>query len=122
MSTGILIAEDEDDIREMLAFKFGRQYDVTAVEDGRACWEYLEDHAEDPPAVVLLDVMMAGLDGFRVLDKIADDERFDDVDVVMLTSRGAEADVDAALDRGATDYVTKPFSPDDLRDRVDELV
>ena len=121
MARSVLLADDNDDIRELLELKLGARFDLTTVEDGEEAWEVLTSRAGEPPDVVVLDVMMPGLDGYRLLNRIESDDRFDDVDVIMLTARGGENDVVRALESGATDYMTKPFSAKELEARIDRL-
>ena len=116
--SSILIAEDDVGIRELLRFKLQDMYDVTIVTNGEECWSYLETNADDLPNLIVLDVMMPGLDGYRILDRMRDDDRFDDIDVIMLSSRGKEDDITRALESGATDYMTKPFSLNELVARL----
>jgi DNA-binding response OmpR family regulator len=122
MTKSILVADDDPKLRALLEFRLRNDYDVTVVEDGQECWEYLDSHRVDPPDVVVLDVMMPGVDGYRVLDRMEADEQFDAVDVIMLTSRGTEEDVVRALESGATDYMTKPFSPNELAARIERVL
>lgn len=121
MARSVLLADDNADIRELLELKLGSTFDLTTVGDGDEAWDVLTSRAGDPPDVVVLDVMMPGLDGYRLLNRIEADERFDDVDVIMLTARGGENDVVRALESGATDYMTKPFSAKELEARIDRL-
>ena len=114
----VLVVDGDEEIREMVRFKLQREADVVTAADGRECWEYLDDHGDAPPGVVVLDVMMPGMNGRQVLRRIRDDRRFDDVAVVMLTSLGRSDEAVEALEAGATDYMSKPFSPDELLARI----
>lgn len=117
MTAKIVIADDDDTIRDIVEFKLsGPDRSVTAFENGRDCWEYLETN--DPPDLVVLDVMMPGLTGLQVLERIRENEALSAVPVIMLTSRGREEHVVEGIERGATDYMTKPFSPNVLVARV----
>lgn len=122
MTDSLLIADDDEEIRNLLQFKLENGYDVVTVGDGDACWNYLDEHADDPPDLVVLDVMMPGMDGYRVLNRIDEDERFEDVAVIMLTSRGAEDDIVRGFDVGATDYMAKPFAPNELGARIKRIL
>ncbi len=117
MTHDIVIADDDDTIRELVEYKLSSgDRSVTAFANGRECWEYLE--AAEPPDLVVLDVMMPGLTGIQILERIRDDEELSDVPVILLTSRGREEHVVEGFERGATDYMTKPFSPNELVARV----
>ncbi|MFC6942836.1 response regulator transcription factor [Salinirubellus sp. GCM10025818] len=118
MMGSVLIADDDAEMRELLRFNLEKSYDVTTVTDGEECWNYLNAHADDPPDLVVLDVMMPGLDGYRVLDRVSEDDRFKGVDIIMLTSRGRDDDIVRALESGAADYLTKPFSSSELIIRI----
>jgi DNA-binding response OmpR family regulator len=118
----ILIADDDSQMRELLQFKLEESYDVTAVTDGEECWNYLNAHADDPPDLIVLDIMMPGLDGYRVLGRVSEDDRFDGVGIIMLTSRGRDDDVVRALESGAADYLTKPFSSSELIARIKRAI
>ncbi|PSP55200.1 response regulator [Halobacteriales archaeon QS_1_67_19] len=122
MTRSVIIAEDDAEIRQLLRFKLESSgFDVTTFEDGRACIEHFETR-EQPPEIVVLDVMMPQADGFQVLDHVRDDDVLSDVPVLMLTARSREDDVVEGFDRGATDYVTKPFSPSEVVARIERLV
>jgi len=118
MTEEIVAADDDETIREIVRFKLqGSDRAVRTFENGRDCWEYLE--SADPPDLVVTDVMMPGLTGLQLLERLRDDERLADVPVIVLTSRGREEHVVEGFERGATDYMTKPFSPNELVARVD---
>ena len=117
----VLLADDEAEVRELLEHRFrGRGINVTAVTNGAECLDVLATDPEGLPDAVILDVMMPRIDGFRVLREIR--ARYDaSLPVIMLTSRGREPDTIRGLEAGATDYVTKPFSPDELLARVERF-
>ncbi|MWG36391.1 response regulator [Halomarina oriensis] len=114
----ILVADDDEEIREVIRFKLQSEASVVTAADGHECWEYLQSHREDPPSVLVLDVMMPRMNGRQVLERVRDDEAFDAMAVVVLTSIGRSDQVVEALETGATDYMNKPFSPDELLARI----
>lgn len=117
----VLLLEDDDSLRRLLRQKLEASgYETTALADGRECWAYLS--TEEPPDLVLLDVMVPGLDGFRLLGRIRNDDRLEDVPVVVVSARDREEDVLEGYDLGADDYVTKPFSPSALVARIRQLL
>ncbi|WP_336344825.1 response regulator transcription factor [Halalkalicoccus ordinarius] len=126
MTPHVLIAEDDEDISRLLEAKLrSAGFEVTLFEDGEACWTYLErlDSVDDaPPDLLILDVMMPKLDGFRILGRINESETLRDLPVLMLTARSRETDVVRGLELGATDYVAKPFSVSELAARADKLI
>ncbi len=117
----VLLLEDDDSLRKLLEDKLESSgYETTALADGRECWSFLA--TGEPPDLVLLDVMVPGLDGFRVLGRIRNDDRLEGVPIIVLSSRGRQADVRRGFDLGAEDYVTKPFSPAALVAKVRSLL
>ena len=119
-----VIADDDETIRSILQYKLSNAgYELTVCHDGEECRQTLDD-ATVSPDVVILDVMMPRMKGTQVLRAIRRGELAVDpaVPVVMLTSRGQEADVLEGLESGADEYLTKPFSPSDVLARVDRLV
>ncbi len=82
----------------------------------------LELARDERPDVVLLDVMMPRLDGWRVAEELLEDERTSDIPIIFLTARAEFRDRARGLDIGGIDYVTKPFNPLDLAPLVRELL
>lgn len=102
----ILIIEDEEALRELLEYDFTRMdMAVTALDNANDALIVLEDW---PPDVILLDLMLPGLKGLQFLEIIRREGR--DTPVIIISARNSEADIIAALEAGADDYVTKPFS------------
>jgi DNA-binding response OmpR family regulator len=82
----------------------------------------LEKARAERPDVVLLDVMMPGLDGWRVAEELLDDPRTETIPIVFLTARAELRDRARGIDLGGVDYVTKPFNPLELAPLVRELL
>ena len=82
----------------------------------------LEQARSGAPDVILLDVMMPGLDGWRVAEELLDDERTAGIPIVFLTARAELRDRARGLDLGGVDYVTKPFNPVELAPLVRDLL
>lgn len=122
MGGEILVAEDDDDVRSVVETKLETEFEIETARDGREAWTYLTEHEDDPPNLVVLDVMMPELDGFSVLERIRNHEDLEDVPVLMLTSRSREEDVIQALGAGADDFVAKPFSAAELMGRVKRML
>jgi DNA-binding response OmpR family regulator len=109
----ILVVDDDDDIRGLLSELLARAgFDVDEALDGRAALRRLY---EAPPALVLLDVSMPGIDGYQTLERIRD---LSDVPVIMLTARAEELEKVRGLASGADDYVAKPFGRQELLARI----
>ena len=116
--TSILIVDDDPDSLDIVrTFLESRGYHVTTATDGRSALAKLEDAR---PALVLLDVMMPGMDGWEVARVIKNHPDFGDTRVVMLTARSGFADKQEGLRSGADDYIVKPIRLDDLATRVEK--
>ena len=116
----ILVADDDRDIRDLVTFKLSQAgYDVQAVDNGVAALAAIE---ANPPRLAILDVMMPGLSGIDVLRKLRATESTKDLDVILLTARSRDSDVDTGFATGASDYIIKPFSPRELLHRVNVLL
>jgi len=113
----ILLADDNADIREYVGrLLLSQNYEVETVRDGEAALQRLQD---DPPDLVLADVMMPRLDGFGLLAAIRSDERTRLIPVLMLSARAGEESKIEGLEAGADDYLIKPFSARELLARVE---
>lgn len=111
--TRILIVEDEPSYVEALRLALGAEgFEVKAAVDGKTG---LECFRADRPEVILLDLMLPGLSGLDVLRVV---RRESDVPVIVVSAKGAEADIVSALELGADDYVTKPYSARELIARI----
>jgi two-component system phosphate regulon response regulator PhoB len=118
----ILIVDDQPEVRELV--------DVTLRIGDYAIWQAASgDQAltvarAQHPDLILLDVMMptSSIDGFEVCRQLKMDPLTQDINIVMLTARGQEADVEMGRKVGADDYFTKPFSPLQLMNKVEELL
>ncbi len=112
----VLVVDDERDITALVAYHLARAgYRVTTASTGVAA---LEAVAAESPDLIVLDLMLPGRSGYDVLDEIRRREETRDVGVIVLTARRDEADRIKGLAGGADDYLTKPFSPQELVLRV----
>jgi len=113
----VLVADDDADLRELIAFTLAQaSYLVIKAKDGVAAVRLF---TEESPDLVVLDINMPGLSGFQACEAIRARSR---VPVMMLTVRGEEEDLVRALELGADDYLTKPFSPRTLMARIRALL
>ena len=111
--TTILVADDDPQLLRLVTRNLQfEDYDVISVSDGQQALEQIEVRKPD---LVLLDVMMPKMDGFSVCHKTRE---FSAVPIILVTARGQEQDKIRGLDLGADDYLTKPFSVDELLARV----
>ncbi|MGA7750694.1 MAG: response regulator [Gallionella sp.] len=117
----VLVAEDDEQIAFLLQFLLEREgYRVLLARNGREAQQFIDEIA--PPKLAILDVMMPYADGFEVLARLRTKPEWRDTPVIMLTARSQEKDIVQALDAGATDYVVKPFLPEELKARIRRLV
>lgn len=116
----ILVADDDSDVLDLVVFKLEQGgFEPVAVHDGLAALAAIR---AEPPRLAILDVMMPGMSGIDVMRKVLLSQVTKDLDVILLTSRARDADVDAGFAVGARDYVIKPFSPRELMQRVNRVL
>lgn len=112
----ILIIEDEKDIVEFVKFNLIRDgFEVISAESGE---QGLKKAQTDIPDLILLDVMLPGLNGLDVCRFLKNKVQTEHIPIIMLTARNEDVDIITGLEIGATDYVTKPFSPKVLIARI----
>lgn len=115
----ILIAEDDEHIAKLISFKLKREgFEVEVARNGGEAIEFLD---RKPWRVVILDVMMPVHDGWHVLKTMRERPGLEQTPVLMLTAKGRQKDVATAVELGAQQYLTKPFDPQELSDRVKKL-
>jgi CheY-like chemotaxis protein len=116
----ILIAEDEQDIRDLITFTLRfAGHDVTAASNGAEAIELVE---KTMPDLIMLDVRMPRMDGYEACEFIKAQEATKHIPVIFLSAKGQDTEVRAGLEVGATDYILKPFAPDKLTERVSEIL
>ena len=112
----ILVADDDEDIVRFVEVNLRLEdFEVTTASDGESA---LANAYELLPDLILLDVMMPGMDGFEVCQRIRSDPRTKNMSVIMLTAKALSADKVVGLTAGADDYMIKPFDPVELIARV----
>ncbi len=105
----LLVVEDEKDLQDLLRYNLIREgFTVTLTGSGEEALRLVQD---EPPDLMLLDLMLPGIDGLEVCRALKSDPSTSGIPIVMLTAKGEEADVVIGLEMGSDDYVTKPFSP-----------
>ena len=116
----VLVADDDDDIRDLVAFRLDRAgYEVLRAGDGQQALDLAKEHVPD---LAVLDVMMPKLTGYDVTRELRADAATSRIAVILLTARVQEADVARGFEAGADDYVKKPFSPQELKARVQAVL
>lgn len=112
----IIVAEDEEHIGYMVRFRLEKAgYEVVWKMDGTTAWEAV---LEEMPDMVLLDVMLPGMDGYQILEKIKESTDTRHIPVVLLSALGQESNIVRAFRAGAEDYIVKPFKPAELMARI----
>lgn len=116
MTKKVLIVEDEENISIALRYLMkGQGYDVRVARDGE---EALGMVADQPPDLMLLDVMMPKRDGYDVCQTVRANPDWRAIKIIMLSAKGRDIEVEKGLALGADDYMAKPFSTRDLAAKV----
>ncbi len=116
----VLVIDDESPIRLLCRINLEAEgMEVLEAADGLSG---LDVARLERPDVILLDVMMPGLDGWRVAEELLDDDRTEEIPIVFLTARAELRDRARGIDLGGVDYVTKPFDPVELAPLVRDLL
>ena len=121
MAHRVMVVEDEPENRLFIGLMLRTEgYDVIEAEDGPTALDLLG--AGSDPEMILLDVMMPGLNGWQVFERLREDPRWRSIPVVMLTALAQRADVERAVQLGVDGYLTKPFEPADLIHTIEETL
>jgi DNA-binding response OmpR family regulator len=123
MSKKILIVDDEPHIRLLMEQSLEELEDegveLLIAEDGK---EALETITSERPALVFLDVMMPKMNGFEVCNSVKKELRIEDIYIILLTAKGQEFDKQRGQEVGADLYMTKPFDPDEVLEKSQEIL
>lgn len=114
----ILAADDEEINRDIINEILEDDFEVKCVVDGTEC---LSSIAERMPDLLLLDVGMPGMDGIEVCKSIRANEETKDLPIFLLSGYAAKENINVGLDAGANKYISKPFTPMELLDAIDEF-
>lgn len=116
----ILVCDDDELLVDLLEYRLAaRGFEVIVARDGLQAVSMAD---EQKPDAIILDMMMPGLDGNRVLNHLRSNDATAKIPVVMLTARKNEQDIVGALELGANDYLVKPFIPEELITRLSRLL
>ncbi|MFL5929086.1 MAG: response regulator transcription factor [Gaiellaceae bacterium] len=116
----VLVADDDDDIRLLVAYRMEKAgYAVLQARDGQEAVDLALEHRPD---LAILDVMMPRLDGYEATRQLRAHDETKRIPVILLTARAQEDDVQRGFEAGADDYIRKPFSPQELRARVQAIL
>jgi len=120
MSIKVLIVDDNDDNRDLIKRSLVKDgYEILEARDGP---EALEAVIAEKPGLIILDILMPGMTGYEVCEKIRSGQDCADTPILFLSARHAETAKRSALDAGGDEFITKPFSPKELRSTVKKLV
>lgn len=120
LTQSVLIVDDEPMARTLLRLMLVRAgFNVSEAEDG---FDALDKVRKNRPDVILLDVMMPGMDGFSVCERLRNDAETAALPIIMLSAKTDLASINRGLRVGATVYLTKPISPEDLTRHVHEVL
>ncbi|HET6370211.1 MAG TPA: response regulator [Nitrospiria bacterium] len=116
----VLVVDDEPFIRELVKVKLG----FCGIEtiEGSNGFEGLEQAEREKPDLILLDVMMPKMDGFETCQRLKENPQTRDIPVIMLSARGERTAQEKGERLGIIDYLTKPFSPQALAERILEIL
>ncbi|HWW52154.1 MAG TPA: response regulator [Acidimicrobiales bacterium] len=116
----VLIVDDEPDIRTIISLSLdGEEFELRTAASGRAALEALVDC---PPELMILDIMMPGMSGFEVLATMRERGLAPSTRIVVTTCRTSEGDHVRGMELGADEYLTKPFDPEELVDKLRALL
>ncbi|HEV2106228.1 MAG TPA: response regulator [Candidatus Eisenbacteria bacterium] len=116
----ILVVDDEIYIVHILDFSLGMEgYEVLTALDGE---QALEKARADKPDLIVLDIMMPKLDGYETCKLLKADDATRDIPVILLSAKGRNVDQKIGFEVGADDYITKPFSPRKLVERINAIL
>lgn len=116
----ILLVEDEPDIIRLVKFTLEqRNFEVVATSNGLAA---IEIASTENPDLILLDVMMPVINGYETCERLKKNEKTKDIPVIILSAKAQKKEVDRALRAGAADFIAKPFSPRQLREKIEKTL
>jgi len=115
----ILLVDDNSDFRNFLAYSFSATYNILQAGNGREALKIMET---ENPDLVISDVMMPEMDGLELCSAVKTDIRFSHIPVILLTAKAGEQFQIEGLEHGADDYISKPFSMDILRIRIEKII
>lgn len=116
----ILVAEDDQDIRDLIALTLQfNGFEVTSVENGALAVEAAQNGRYD---LILMDVRMPRMTGYEACRRLKEIDSTSNIPVIFLSAKGQETEIQTGLDAGAQQYVLKPFAPDELISTINKVL
>jgi putative two-component system response regulator len=115
----VLIVDDTETNVDILVDTLGEDYDIAVAMDGESALEIAE---EDSPDLILLDIMMPDMDGYEVCKRLKDNPKTADIPVIFLSALTGADEKRKGLELGAVDFLTKPFNPSEIQDKVKQYL
>lgn len=115
----VLVVEDNATLRRLLEYRLGKRFNVRSAMHGEHALQLIE---QEPPDLIVSDIMMPHMDGFALLAALRSDARFQAIPFIFLTAKNDDLSRQKGLRKGVDDYLTKPFDIDHLIGRVDQIV
>ena len=121
MTKLVMLVDDSEVLRKITVFNLKKHgYEVIEATNGEEALQKLQEGIK--PDLMLLDIMMPKMDGFTVLKRLQENEEWKKIPVIVLTAKGGEEDEKTALSLGATQVMTKPFSPIQLIQLIKQVI
>jgi CheY-like chemotaxis protein len=115
----VMIVDDEKQIVDLIKLSLGDDYEYIEAYSGAEALQKLQSRR---PNIMLLDIMMPGMDGYEVARRVRADSANRDVIIAMVSAKKEDHDILTGIDVGAVSFITKPFNPYDLQEKVAELL
>lgn len=116
----ILLADDEKDLRELISFRLRScGYDTICAGDGQ---EALDKARKEKPDLIVLDLMLPKIDGYKVCGLLKQDARYNKIPIILFSARGQESDIKLGEEIGADAYLVKTSGSQELADKIEELL
>lgn len=116
----ILLVEDDEDLSYAVALQLdAKKYEVITACDGQ---EGLNKARKEKPRLIILDLMLPKIDGYKVCRMLKFDDKFKHIPIIIFTARAQESDKNLAFEVGADAYITKPFDPVELFSKIEQLL
>jgi len=116
----ILVVDDKQTLSDLLAQFLGQKHHVTTKKNGLEALQWLQQG--DIPDLIISDLEMPELDGYGLISKVRSSGYFSDIPIIVLSCRDSSADRIRCLKLGANDYMVKPFNPEELSIRIDNIL